>query len=69
MTYGSPEIPRPRKGSALLTRLNTTIYFESTIEERLFRVMDMDLRITSVTRASTIKSLSQMGPFMNTRLM
>ncbi|MEY4529336.1 MAG: hypothetical protein RLZZ156_57 [Deinococcota bacterium] len=52
-----------RKGIVLLTRLGINLPFESTIEERLLRVLDMDLRVLLVKRAETIKVYSVDGSF------
>lgn len=44
-----------RKGVVVLTRLAKSIPYESTIEERLLRVLDMDLRVKNVERAESVK--------------
>ncbi len=56
--YANPNGLTSRKGNALLTRFKTTLPFESTIEERLIRVLDADLDIVTVKRAETVKVFS-----------
>lgn len=43
-----------RKGEVLLTRLGVTVRFESTVEERLLQMLDVDGGVVSVERAESV---------------
>jgi Mu transposase, C-terminal len=43
-----------RKGNVLMTRLGTQIPTESTIEEKLLRILDMDAAVVSARRAEAV---------------
>jgi Mu transposase, C-terminal len=50
-----------RKGSFFLTRLNVSIPFESTIEERFLQIVDMDLRIVAARRSDSVQVFAPDG--------
>lgn len=59
--YASKTVPYARKGSTVLARLGVTISYESTIEERLLKVLDMDASVVSATRAETVEVFAADG--------
>ena len=60
MSYGKDfQGPSQRKGAFFLTRLNVSMPFESTIEERFLKVIDMDLRIVKWTDAEASRFSAQ----------